>query len=90
MQKVPDDVGQDPDRAEHAGVMPSDPGHDVMISTVKLGHAICWALDNGNTGSQFVDQTMAVDNRLSEHSVRSELVGAIKTYCPRDEVLASL
>jgi len=71
------------------GVMPSDPGDDVMVSAVNLGHAICWALDNGNTGSQFVDQTMAVDNRLSEHEIRSELVGAMKTYCPWDEALAS-
>jgi hypothetical protein len=69
--------------------MPSDSGDDVMVSAVNLGHAICWALDNGNTGSQFVDQTMAVDNRLSEHEIRSELVGAMKTYCPWDEALAS-
>lgn len=71
------------------GVMPSDPGNDVMVNAVNLGHAICWALDNGNPGSQFVDQTMAADNRLSEHEVRSELVGAMKTYCPWDEALAS-
>jgi hypothetical protein len=32
---------------------------------------------------------MAADNRLSEHEVRSELVGAMKTYCPWDEALAS-
>ncbi len=60
-----------------------------MVNAVNLGHAICWALDNGNPGSQFVDQTMAADNRLSEHEVRSELVGAMKTYCPWDEALAS-
>jgi hypothetical protein len=60
-----------------------------MVSTVNLGHAICSALDNGNTGSQFVDQTMAADNRLSEHEVRSELVGAMTSYCPGDEALAS-
>lgn len=71
------------------GLMPSDPGDDLMVSTVNLGHAICWALENGNTGSQFVDQTTAADNRLSEHEVRSELVGAVKSYCPRDEALAS-
>lgn len=70
-------------------VMPSDPGNDVMVNAVNLGHAICWALDSGNTGSQFVDQTLAADNRLSEHEVRSELVGAMKTYCPWDEALAS-
>ena len=71
------------------GVMPSDAGTDVMVRAVNLGHAICWALDNGNAGSQFVDQTTAADNRLSEHEVRSELVGAVKTYCPWDEALAS-
>ena len=71
------------------GVMPSHPSTAVMVGAVNLGHAICWALDNGNTGSQFVDQTTAADNRLSEHEVRSELVGATKTYCPWDEALAS-
>ncbi len=71
------------------GVMPPNPGNDVMVSTVNLGHAICSALDNGNTGSQFVDQTLAADNRLSEHEVRSELLGAMKSYCPWDEALAN-
>ncbi|MGZ4510383.1 MAG: DUF732 domain-containing protein [Mycobacterium sp.] len=71
------------------GVMPANPGNNAMVSTVNLGHAICWALDNGNTGSQFVDHTMAADNRLSEHEVRAELLGAVKTYCPWDEALAS-
>jgi hypothetical protein len=71
------------------GVMPSNAGNDLMVSTVNLGHAICSALDNGNTGSQFVDQTMAADNRLSEHEVRSELVGAMTSYCPGDEALAN-
>ena len=74
---------------QNEGLMPPNPGNDVMVSTVKLGHAICWALDNGNTGSQFVDQTMAADNRLSEHEVRSELRGAMKSYCPWDEALAN-
>lgn len=71
------------------GVMSPNPGNDVMVSAVNLGHAICSALDNGNTGSQFVDQTMTADNRLSEHEVRSELLGAMKTYCPWDEALGS-
>lgn len=74
---------------QNEGVLPPNPGNDVMVSTVNLGHAICSALDNGNTGSQFVEQTMAADNRLSEHEVRSELLGAIRTYCPSDESMAS-
>jgi len=71
------------------GLMSANPGNDVMVSTVNLGHAICSALDSGNTGSQFVDQTLAADNRLSEHEVRSELVGAMNSYCPWDEALAN-
>jgi Protein of unknown function (DUF3761)/Protein of unknown function (DUF732) len=71
------------------GLMPANPSNDLLASTVKLGHAICWALENGNTGSQFVDQTTAADKRLSEHEVRSELIGAVKSYCPGNEALAS-
>jgi Protein of unknown function (DUF732)/Protein of unknown function (DUF3761) len=70
-------------------VMPSDPSYDAMVTAVNLGHAICRALDNGDTGRQFVDYTMAADKRLSEHEVRSELVGAMKNYCPWDEAVAS-
>ena len=71
------------------GVMPLNPGTAAMVNAVNLGHAICRALDNGDTGSQFVDFTMAADNRLSEHEVRSELFGAMKSYCPSDEAAAS-
>jgi hypothetical protein len=71
------------------GVMPLNPGTVVMVNAVNLGHAICRALDNGDTGSQFVDFAMAADNRLSEHEVRSELVGAMKNYCPSDEAVAN-
>jgi hypothetical protein len=60
-----------------------------MVKAMHLGHAICRALDIGDTGSQFVDQTMAADGRLSEHGVRSERVGAMKNYGPRDEAVAS-
>lgn len=71
------------------GVMPSDPSYDAMVTAVNLGHAICRALDNGDTGRQFIDYTVAADKRLSEHEVRSELIGAMKNYCPWDEAVAS-
>lgn len=71
------------------GVMPSDPDNDAMVAAVNLGHAICRVLDNGETGTQLVTQIMAADNRLSEHEVRSELVGAMKSYCPQNEAAAS-
>jgi uncharacterized protein DUF732/uncharacterized protein DUF3761 len=71
------------------GVMPSDPGTVVMVTTVNLGHAICQVLDNGDTGTQLVTHILAADNRLSEHEVRSELAGAMKNYCPWDEAVAS-
>jgi hypothetical protein len=71
------------------GVMPSDPGNDVMVAAVNLGHAICQMLDGGGTGTQLVTQTMAADKSMSEHEIRSELVGAMKSYCPGDEAAAS-
>jgi hypothetical protein len=70
------------------GVMASNPGNDVMVAAVNLGHAICQALDEGETGTQLVTQTLAADNRISEHEVRSELVGAMNNYCPGDEAVA--
>lgn len=70
-------------------VMPSNPSYDAMVTAVNLGHAICRALDNGDTGRQFVDYTLAADKRLSEHEVRAELVGAMKNYCPWDEAVAN-
>jgi Protein of unknown function (DUF732)/Protein of unknown function (DUF3761) len=74
---------------QREGVLPPSPGNDVMVTTVNLGHAICQALDNGDTGTQLVTHILAADNRLSEHEVRSELDGAMKNYCPRDEAVAS-
>lgn len=74
---------------ESQGVIPSDPGNDVMVAAVNLGHAICHVLDNGDTGTQLVTQTMAADNRIAEYEARSELVGAMKNYCPRDAAAAN-
>jgi hypothetical protein len=71
------------------GVMASNPSNDAMVTAANLGHAICRALDNGDTGRQFVDYTMAADKRLSEHELRSELLGAMKNYCPWDEAVAN-
>jgi Protein of unknown function (DUF732)/Protein of unknown function (DUF3761) len=71
------------------GVIPPDPDNDVKVAAVSLGHAICQALDGGETGTQLVTATMAADNRISEYEARSELVGAMKNYCPRDEAVAS-
>ena len=74
---------------ESQGVMPPDPGNDVMVTAVNLGHAICQALDDGDTGKQLVNHTMDADKRISEHEIRSELVGAIKNYCPQDAAAAN-